>query len=81
MFQRLTRFFRNEVKFLAQLDLDEMLYVGPKRSVIEFMRAIDLQEPEMAAVSFRSQRVQVLVSFLRGSKRPYKNDKQKMLRL
>lgn len=53
--------FRNAVKYLAQTDLDEMLYVGPNRSVIEFMRAIDLQEPEMAAVSFRSQRVQVLV--------------------
>ncbi|KAI6175762.1 protein of unknown function DUF23 domain-containing protein [Aphelenchoides bicaudatus] len=51
---------KGEVKFLAQLDLDEMLYVGPKRSIIEFMKAIDLQEPELAAVSFRSQRVQVL---------------------
>ncbi|KAI6192859.1 protein of unknown function DUF23 domain-containing protein [Aphelenchoides fujianensis] len=40
-------------------DLDEMLYVGPKRSVIDFMRAMDVQEPEMAAVSFRSQRVQI----------------------
>ncbi|KAI6236391.1 protein of unknown function DUF23 domain-containing protein [Aphelenchoides besseyi] len=48
---------RTEVKYLVQTDLDEMLYVGQKRSVIEFMRAMDLQEPEMAAVSFRSQRV------------------------
>lgn len=53
---------KNKVKFLAQLDLDEMLYVRPKRSVIEFMRAIDIQEPELAAVSFRSQRVRVLVA-------------------
>ncbi|KAI6200451.1 protein of unknown function DUF23 domain-containing protein [Aphelenchoides besseyi] len=48
---------RTEVKYLVQTDLDEMLYVGQKRSVIEFMRAMDLQEPEMAAVSFRSRRV------------------------
>lgn len=59
-----TSVFRGNVKYLAQTDLDEMIFVGKGRSIIKFMETMDKQEPEMAAVSFRSQRVQVTVSFL-----------------
>ncbi|CAD5226617.1 unnamed protein product [Bursaphelenchus xylophilus] len=53
---------RGNVKYLAQTDLDEIIYVGKDRSIIKFMDIMDKQEPMMASVSFRSQRVQVMNS-------------------
>ncbi|CAD5219122.1 unnamed protein product [Bursaphelenchus okinawaensis] len=61
---------RGNVQYLAQTDLDEMIYVGKDRSIISFMEIMDKQEPLMASASFRSQRVQLTNSSLTFTQDP-----------
>jgi len=48
---------RANVKFVAQTDLDELIYIKSGKTVLDFMKSFSQAEPYFASVSFQSQRI------------------------
>ena len=55
--------FRNNVKFIAQSDLDEMFHIN-NRTLLEYLEEMSTKHPKMVDLQFLSKRVRMNVSFL-----------------